>query len=147
MGVCFILPLITTNLSIELPGFFFYHCLTCNGDELDTYSSTLATLTHVCQTINSFKNFHFDKHNILEDSIFFFTKKCSCNYFLGKFFIISENKAGQGTMVCTSLSVYVMLNHCAHSLFTMVFAKCNVNQGFFNDNLGHVFTCSDISFA
>jgi hypothetical protein len=51
--VCFILPLITTNLSIELPAFFpIIAYLTCNGDELDTYPSTLATLTHVCQTIN-----------------------------------------------------------------------------------------------
>jgi len=67
--------------------------------------------------------------------------------FWGNFSSFLKIKAGQGTTVCTSFSVYFMLNHCAHSLFTMVFAKCNVNQGFFNDNLGHVFTCSDISFA
>jgi len=39
-------------------------------------SSTLVAFTHVCQIINKFQDFHFEKSNILENSVFPFTTFC-----------------------------------------------------------------------
>ncbi len=55
------------------------------------HSSTLVAFTHVCQIINKFQDFHFEKSSILENSVFPFTNFCYLKFIFFQNFSISEN--------------------------------------------------------